>query len=256
MTAPIPAPIPAPVPARGPPSPPDPSPTDPSPADPALTDLAADGDRHDLENLGRFLEFSRVYGDGVDLEAVLDRVIDVAMEITEAERGSLILVRPGDRLEFRVVRERGKGAMPREGYRVSETIVREVISRGQPRIVSDIAHDADLSAVKSVVSLQLGSAAAMPLWRFALVESGRRARSTDEVFGVLYLDSQVRRDAFSRFDIGMLENLARDASSMSSILLRNSGRNVRFNSLSTAAFNSRISFFSWRAKPMAWRWNL
>ncbi|MHC4922141.1 MAG: PP2C family protein-serine/threonine phosphatase, partial [Planctomycetota bacterium] len=136
---------------------------------------------------------------------------------------SLILVRPGDRLEFRVVRERGKGAMPREGYRVSETIVREVISRGQPRIVSDIAHDADLSAVKSVVSLQLGSAAAMPLWRFALVESGRRARSTDEVFGVLYLDSQVRRDAFSRFDIGMLENLARDASSAieNARLLRN-----------------------------------
>ena len=189
--------------------------TAPPPSNPPglLTDLATRGDQHDLENLGRFLEFSRVFAGGVELSAVLDRVVDVAMEITEAERGSLILVRPEGQLEFRVVRERGKGAVPREGYRVSETIVREVVSQRKPRIVSDITHDADLSAVKSVVSLHLGSAAAIPLWRFALKQSEKRAESTDEVFGVLYLDSHKRRDAFSRFDVGMLQNLARDASS-------------------------------------------
>lgn len=174
--------------------------------------LAPEGNQHDLENLSRFLEFSRVFAGGFDLSAVLDRVVDVAMEITEAERGSLILVRPGDHLEFRIIRKRGHGAVPREGYRVSETIVREVVSSRKPRVVSDITHDAGLSTAQSVVSLQLGSAAAIPLWRYSLARSGK-TQSTDKVFGVLYLDSRARRDAFSRFDIGMLETLARDASS-------------------------------------------
>ncbi len=178
-----------------------------------LSELPGGGAQHDLENLSRFLEFSRVYAGGVELSAVLDRVVDVAMEITNAERGSLILVRDGGSLDFEVVRERGRGAVPREGYRVSETIVQEVVARREPRVVSDIALDEDLSAVRSIVALQLGSAVAVPLWRFALGQSDDRAQSTDEVFGVLYMDSRARRDAFSQFDVGMLESLARDASS-------------------------------------------
>ena len=178
-----------------------------------LTTFAGRGDRDDLENLGRFLEFSRVFADGVALSSVLDQVVDVAMEITGAERGSLILTPRDGALEFEVVRERGKGAMPREGHRVSETIVREVVESRQPRVVSDVAHDAGLAHAHSVVSLQLGSAVAVPLWRFALTESEDRAESTDEVFGVLYLDSRKRRDAFSKLDIGLLNTLARDASS-------------------------------------------
>lgn len=161
----------------------------------------------DLQSLARFLEFTRVFAGGAAVTEVLDRVVDMAMEITGAERGFAILLGEDGELVFEVARKRGVGALARTNHRVSETIVRQVLSSRSPRVVSDISFEQELAEAQSIVSLQLGSAVAMPLWRIRLEPD-----STGDVFGVLYLDSRHRRDAFSQLDLGLLENLARDAS--------------------------------------------
>ncbi len=185
------------------------TPSSSQPSDPA--DISA---TQDLQNLARFLEFSRMFAGGIALKEVLDRVVDMAMDITAAERGFLILNGPDDHLEFEVVRGAGVGALSPEHHRVSETIVREVLETRTPRVVCDVSFDQELAQAQSIVSLELGSAVAMPLLRQSHAEGDETGdRSTDDVFGVLYLDSRKRRDAFSKLDLGLLQNLTRDASS-------------------------------------------
>jgi serine phosphatase RsbU (regulator of sigma subunit) len=168
-----------------------------------------------LENLARFLEFNRLMGGRFTLAEILENVVDMAAELTGAERGFLILRGPGASLEHRVARGRDRVAIPLDEIRVSETIVREVLAKGTARIVSDVRDEEDLVEMRSVVSLDLRSAVALPLRRFEILEgAGPRAEAGDEVFGVLYLDSRERHGAFSRIDRGILENLARDASSV------------------------------------------
>ena len=188
-----------------------PEPTNDSPSTPPVDPPPSE----DLRSLARFLEFSRMYTGTVAIDEILDRVVDMAMEITAAERGFLILSGANESLEFEVVRGRGVGDLPKDGHRVSETIVRETLERRTPRVVSDISFDQELAQAQSIVSLELGSAAAIPLWRMEQAATEQaEAVSTREVFGVLYLDSRKRRDAFSKLDLGLLENLAHDASSV------------------------------------------
>lgn len=167
-----------------------------------------------LEKLSKFLEFSRLFGGQLGLDGILQDVVDLAVEITAADRGFLILGNADGSLEFRVARQKGKAPIPGGQQRVSETIVRQVLGTAKMRIVTNMGAEVDLAAMQSVMSLNLGSAAALPLRRFSLPKEGSLAEATDEVFGVLYLDSRDRRDAFSRIDIGILETLARDASSV------------------------------------------
>ena len=133
--------------------------------------------------------------------------------MTRADRGCVILVGDDEGFEFKAVR--GKAATPSvEGSpTVSESIVRQVLREKMPRVVANVAQDSALASAQSVMSLGLGSMVAMPLWRHAAPTTETDAQATDEVFGVLYLDSHESRAAFGDLDVGILETLARDASS-------------------------------------------
>jgi adenylate cyclase len=187
----------------------------PLPSRDLLSTLAMYPAEQSLENLAKFLEFSRALGGRLPLDEILENVVDLAVELTAAERGFLIQKGPDGSLDFRVARSRDRRPIPRAEILVSETIVREVLEEGRTRIVSDVQSDADFASLKSVVALGLGSAVALPLWRFAVHETDTsRSATAGEVFGVLYLDSQEPQGAITRIDRGILETLARDASAV------------------------------------------
>jgi serine phosphatase RsbU (regulator of sigma subunit) len=187
----------------------------PLPSRDLLSTLAMYPAEQSLENLAKFLEFSRALGGRLPLDEILENVVDLAVELTAAERGFLIQKGPDGSLDFRVARSRDRRPIPRAEILVSETIVREVLEEGRTRIVSDVQSDADFASLKSVVALGLGSAVALPLWRFAVHETDTsRSATSGEVFGVLYLDSQEPQGAITRIDRGILETLARDASAV------------------------------------------
>lgn len=171
-----------------------------------LTDVSGDAARGGMARLARFFEFSRKLGGGFTLEEVLLDVVDLAVEVTGAERGMLILRRPDDTLEMRVARAAG-GVDLGKGVKASETLVRQAIAHGKARVVGDVADDVDLAHQASIMSLELRSAVTLPIVRAGDAGDGA-------VFGVLYLDSRKRRGGFDGFDLDILERLAQDASSV------------------------------------------
>ncbi|HEX5054233.1 MAG TPA: SpoIIE family protein phosphatase [Planctomycetota bacterium] len=177
-----------------------------------LTKVSADPSRGGMARLARFFEFSRKLGGGFTLEEVLEDVVDLAIEVTGAERGMLFLLRADDTLETRVARTVGGQSLPKQGLRVSETLVRHAIQHGRPRIVADTNESIDLKQQTSIVALELRSAVTLPILRSAAVDGSRPADLG--VFGVMYLDSRSRRRGFDGFDLDILERLAQDASSV------------------------------------------
>lgn len=165
-----------------------------------------------MSRLARFFEFSHKLGGGFSLEEVLRDVVDLAIEVTGAERGMLIVRRPDDSLETKVARASGARSLPIDGLKVSETIVRKALAHGKPSTVDDVGQDTDLALAASIVSLELRSAVTLPLLQIT-ASAGRDAPSVN-VFGVIYLDSKRRRGGFDGFDLRILERLAQDASSV------------------------------------------
>lgn len=177
-----------------------------------LTLVAREAGQGGMGWLARFFEFSRKLGAGISLEEVLQDVVDLAIDITGAERGMLILLGEGDALETKVARGAGGMALPRDGLKVSETLVRQSLASGKPSVIEDVGDHAALAMAASIVSLELRSAVTLPLVQFAARGEGETATST--VFGVLYLDSRRTRVNFGGFDLRLLERLAQDASSV------------------------------------------
>lgn len=177
-----------------------------------LTGGVADPGLGGMARLARFFEFSRKLGGGFSLTEVLQDVVDLAIEVTSAERGMLILRRDDDSLETQVARGKSGTALPIGGLKVSETLVRKALTSNQPCVIDDVNQDVDLQFAASIVSLELRSAVTLPLVRFE-VKAGHET-SVRTVFGVLYLDSRRRRGGFDGFDLGILERLAKDASAV------------------------------------------
>lgn len=189
-----------------------PAPTPPAAAPPSAAAPAAapPSAPESMARLARFFEFSRKLGGAFSLEEVLRDVVDLAIEVTGAERG-MLAQRCGDgRLELRVARDGHGEALPLEGLRPSETLVRQAEQTRVPLIVPDVGEDAELAATQSIVSLELRSAVILPLTRLASAESP--ADAGGEVFGLLYLDSRHRRERLAGLDLRILERLAQDAS--------------------------------------------
>ncbi|MBK9517132.1 MAG: sigma 54-interacting transcriptional regulator [Anaeromyxobacter sp.] len=169
------------------------------PPAPAATS-ALDG-RLAREALVRFSE--RLLG-ATDLPRLLDELLDAVVEVTQADKGFLILLQEGEmtvRAARNVARETIEGAVSR----VSDTIVRRVVETGRALVVADALHDAEWSGSSSVVNLKLCSVMCAPL------------KSKGEVFGVLYLGND---NVVSLFDQRALEVLTVFAA-QASLLLQN-----------------------------------
>lgn len=191
-----------------------------------LTDVSGDAARGGMARLARFFEFSRKLGGGFTLDELLQDVVDLAIDVTGAERGILFLTRADGGVDPRVARTTGGKGLAKERLRASETLLRQTIDSGKPRIVTDVADDADLQQQASIMSLELRSAVTLPIVRSA-ADGGTDAA----VFGVLYLDSKKKRGSFDGFDLSILERLAQDVSSVieSARLLRDAEEKRRMD---------------------------
>lgn len=177
-----------------------------------MVGAARDTERGAMGRLARFFEFSRKLGGGFSLDEVLQDVLDLAVEVTHAERGVLLLQRADGTLERRLARTAEGRTVPSNEVRISETLAHKAFELGRASIFDDVSADADLAIAESIVSLELRSAVILPLLRF--VASGDQQTATSKVFGVLYLDSKKQRSRFDGFDMRILERLAQDASSV------------------------------------------
>jgi len=154
-----------------------------------------------LETLVRFSE--RLLG-ATDLARLLDELLDALLEVTQADKGFLILLENGEmsvRAARNLAREGVEGALDR----VSDSIIRRVVESRRPLVVADALHDAEWSGSSSVVNLKLCSVMCAPL-----MQKG-------EVFGVIYLGND---NVVSLFDERAQEALTA-FSGQASLLVQN-----------------------------------
>jgi transcriptional regulator with GAF, ATPase, and Fis domain len=157
--------------------------------------------RQARETLVRFSE--RLLG-ATDLPRLLDELLDAVVELTQADKGFLILLQDGEvsvRAARNVARETIEGAVSR----VSDSIVRRVVDSGKALVVADALHDEEWSGSSSVVDLKVCSVMCAPL------------KQKGEVFGVIYLGND---NVVSLFDHRSLEVLTVFAA-QASLLVQN-----------------------------------
>jgi len=172
------------------------------PAAPAVPAPVQAGQR--LLALDSLVRFSERLLAATDLNRLLDELLDALVDVSQADKGFLILLEGGEptvRAARNVARETIEGAMGR----VSDSIVRKVAETGRPLVVADALHDAEWSGSDSVVNLKLCSVMCAPL------------KSKGEVFGVIYLGND---NVVSLFDERTLEPLTVFAA-QASLLVQN-----------------------------------
>jgi transcriptional regulator with GAF, ATPase, and Fis domain len=154
--------------------------------------------------LDSLVRFSERLLSAHDLNRLLDELLDAVVEVTDADKGFLILFEDGERsvkAARNVARETIEGAVDR----VSDSIIRRVVETRRPLVVADALHDDEWSGSSSVVNLKLCSVMCAPL-----MEKG-------DVFGVIYLGND---DVVSLFDDRALEVLTVFAA-QASLLVQN-----------------------------------
>ncbi len=117
------------------------------------------------------------------LRRLLDRVLDVLIMWTGAERGLLLLQARDATLVPHAARNLGRADLQREQVVLSTSLAERALSTGEPVIAIDAMEEL-ASSYESVHALKLRSVLVLPL------------SAHGEVLGVVYLDDRLRRGAF------------------------------------------------------------
>ena len=158
---------------------------------PALAQVAA-------PHLLRILRFNRDLLAERDTARLLERVMDTAVELTEAERGFLLLRSPdpAQKLRVEVARNIDRETLRRGGMTFSRSLAQEVAETGVPILTVSAQDDARLGLFASVSELRLKSVMSVPI------------RTSDRILGTLYLDNRFVRGRFSEPDLELLQAFA------------------------------------------------
>jgi transcriptional regulator with GAF, ATPase, and Fis domain len=158
-----------------------------SPPVPASTDSPATASGDD--RYARLLRMYRRFAREDRLEPLLEQVVDAVMELTDAERGAVVVRREGSE-DLSVARELSEGS---EGASYSRSVIARVLESGEPVLSVDAAADERFDDSRSISHLNLRSVLAVPL------------RFRGEVLGAAYVDHRLRRGNFGEDDLAAME---------------------------------------------------
>lgn len=141
----------------------------------------------ELGQLRFLVQTSAMVNSSFNVNDVLVRAMDVIIDLTHAERGYIILRNDETQeFEFRVVRENELN--PKQGGstpQISQTILRDVLTTGQPLLTDNAYQDQRLQDGASIAQMVLRSVLCVPL------------RYKEDVFGVVYVDNRLRAGVFT-----------------------------------------------------------
>jgi len=144
----------------------------------------------ETRRLARLLDINKAINREHDLGPLLDRIMDAAIELSNARRGFLVL---WDRGEMQVARARniGKGTISSPEAAISRHLIKEALDRRETVITAQAAEERDKYA--SATGLDLKSVMVSPL-----VQAGR-------VMGAIYLDEPEKIGVFQDDDVATVE---------------------------------------------------
>jgi transcriptional regulator with GAF, ATPase, and Fis domain len=153
----------------------------------------------DDQRLRRLLEINKRLNTEHRLPLLLEYIMDTAIELTEAERGFLLLADAEGTLTIEVARNIDQRSLQQEDLALSRSIAEKAARTGEPVIAIDAATDGRFQEAVSVSHLRLRSVLAAPL-----MVKGRTV-------GTIYLDHRLRQGVFGQSEVGMVRDLADQA---------------------------------------------
>ncbi|HMY70615.1 MAG TPA: SpoIIE family protein phosphatase [Blastocatellia bacterium] len=165
----------------------------------------------ELQKLSRFVEVNQAFKFSMTPDDVLCLIVDAAIEITQAERGFLMLRNAAGNLEFKVARDRNRNWIQGNEFEMSRSVVEEAFKQNLSVIINDGGRQTGVSR-DSVRNLSLRAIACIPLRRFQMTENmDATSILKRDVIGVLYVDSNVAGGTLTQTSLKLLESLAFEA---------------------------------------------
>jgi transcriptional regulator with GAF, ATPase, and Fis domain/tetratricopeptide (TPR) repeat protein len=161
----------------------------PSEAPPAAAPVVATTPAPSDGRYARLLRMYRRFAREDRLEPLLEQVVDAVMELTDAERGAVVVRRHGAE-DLLVTRELSEGS---EGASYSRSVIAKVLESGEPVLSVDAAADERFDDSRSISHLNLRSVLAVPL------------RFRGQLLGAAYVDHRLRRGNFGEDDLAHME---------------------------------------------------
>jgi transcriptional regulator with GAF, ATPase, and Fis domain len=149
--------------------------------------------------LRRLLRINKRLNSEQRLPRLLETIVDTVIELTDAERGFLLLEDDGGELVVKVARNIDQKTLETEAFELSRSIARQAAAGGEPIVTIDAAGDARFKEAMSVSDLHLRSVLAVPL-----VVKGRAV-------GTIYADHRLRKGAFDDGDVKVVLDFAEQA---------------------------------------------
>ena len=138
-----------------------------------------------------------------DVDALLELIVDSAIELVGAERG-FILLKTFEGVDVCVARNLERASIAEGSHGISRSIAMEVLTSGERVLTTNALEDERFQHARSVSAFRLRSVLCLPL---------RESRGgEDSLVGSLYLDNRLQERAFSEGDMELCAALADQAS--------------------------------------------
>jgi transcriptional regulator with GAF, ATPase, and Fis domain len=147
----------------------------------------------------RLLALNKRLNSELRLPRLLELIMDTAIELTEAERGFLLLLEDDGDLSVKVARNIDRRSLEAEELSLSRSIAEQAARSGDPVVTIDAAEDQRFQEALSVSDLRLRSVLATPL-----LVKGRAV-------GTIYIDHRLRQGVFGADAVNLVQDFADQA---------------------------------------------
>lgn len=152
-----------------------------------------------LKSLEAILNIVNTINRSLILEDVLELVLQNAIQLTNSERGFIVLQNAESELEFKLGLNEQNENLPKNLFEVSNTVVEDVFRNGQSIFLEGAQSDTAFDTTKSILKLDLQTILCSPL-----ITNGKK-------IGVIYVDSKRLHKIKVREITGTFEILAGQA---------------------------------------------
>ena len=172
--------------------------------DEPVTDETAAQTMAELNSYKKIFEFSQKLMGSYELPTLLDQLLDVTIQVSNADKGFLVLMESGEPV-VKVARNLRRETITDAVSQLSDSILARVVKTRKPVIISDALSDEEFKNSLSVVNLKLTSVMCVPL-----LERGN-------ILGVIYVGNDNVAQLFEESHMEVLTIFA----SQASLLIRN-----------------------------------
>ncbi len=131
-----------------------------------------------VKNLEVILDIVNTINQTLILDDVLVLVLKSAIQLTNSERGFIVLINPNGDLEYKLGLDSSGNKLPKESFSVSTSVVKDVYSTGQSKFIEGAHSDTNFDPSRSILRLELQTILCSPL-----ITEGKK-------IGVVYVDSK------------------------------------------------------------------